>query len=71
MGKQCVLEDKECIYCGECDICDLDSNKICDNCGKCIENDVDYKAIGIDEIIVNEEKKSAKKTIKTVKSNRN
>ena len=31
------LYDRECIGCMECEICDLDSNKICDNCGKCLE----------------------------------
>lgn len=34
---ECVLYDRECIDCGECDICDLDLNKICDNCGKCLD----------------------------------
>ena len=33
------------------DTCDLDPNKICDNCGKCIETDVNYKIIKIDKII--------------------
>ena len=49
--KICVLEDKECINCGECDICDLDANKICDSCGKCIEPNSEYAEIKIDEII--------------------
>ena len=34
--KRCVLYDRECIECGECNLCDLDPTKICDNCGKCI-----------------------------------
>lgn len=54
MFKKCVLSDKICIECGECNICDLDVNKICDNCGKCIEIDSDYKAINIDEIIIDD-----------------
>ena len=29
------------------DYCDLDKNKICDNCGKCIETDKNYKIIKI------------------------
>jgi len=45
------LEDKPCIQCGECNICDLDSNKLCDNCGKCIEPDTDFRAIVIDDIL--------------------
>ena len=36
-NKKCVLYDRDCIDCGECDVCDLDPNKICDNCGKCAE----------------------------------
>ncbi|MBQ2711980.1 MAG: hypothetical protein IJF71_01240 [Clostridia bacterium] len=34
--KECVLYDRACIDCGECDRCDLDPNKICDNCMKCV-----------------------------------
>ena len=33
------------------DTCDLDPNKICDSCGKCIETDVNYKIIKITKII--------------------
>lgn len=54
-NNKCLLEDRECILCGECDRCDLDRNKICDNCCKCIESDkAEYKAVGIDEIIIDE-----------------
>ncbi len=49
--KECVLTDKECTECGECDICDLDLDKICDNCCRCIDKDVDFKSIEVDEII--------------------
>lgn len=52
--KECVLMDRECINCGECDICDLDPTKICDNCCKCIDSDADYKGIYIDDIIDND-----------------
>ena len=31
-------------------MCDLEPEKICDNCGKCIENDSDYAEIEIDNI---------------------
>lgn len=38
------------------DYCDIYENKICDNCGKCLEMDgVDIKAIKIDEIAKNVE----------------
>lgn len=52
--KECVLMDRECIGCGECDICDLDPDKICDNCCKCIDKDADFKSIEIDEIVEDE-----------------
>ncbi len=48
--KQCVLYDRVCIGCGECDRCDLDPNKICDNCMKCIRGDEEYRAIAVDDI---------------------
>ena len=51
--RRCVLYERECIECGECNLCDLDSNKVCDNCGKCIglNGDLEYLAIKIDGII--------------------
>ncbi len=52
--KECVLMDRECIDCGECDICDLDPRKKCDNCCACIDKDVDFKSIEIEEIIEDE-----------------
>lgn len=53
--KECVLYDRYCIECGECNICDLDKNKICDNCCKCIDEDADYAGIDIDDIIIEED----------------
>lgn len=50
-NKKCVLYDRDCIGCGECDICDLDPTKICDSCGKCIEDTSNYKIIKITKII--------------------
>ena len=50
--KKCVLEDKRCVSCGECDRCDLNPNKICDNCEKCLPYvEADMLEIQIDEII--------------------
>ena len=51
----CVLEDdKKCNDCGECDRCDLDPTKICDNCGACISefntNEKGFVEIPIDRI---------------------
>lgn len=49
MKEKCVLYDRDCIDCGECEFCDLDPTKLCDNCGKCLENlNMDYAAIKID-----------------------
>lgn len=50
---ECVLMDRECMDCGQCDICDLDDSKICDDCCKCIDTDTDFKGIYIDNIIDN------------------
>lgn len=51
----CVLYDRKCINCGECNMCDLDNTKICNNCCKCIDMDSDYISVNIDEIIEGEE----------------
>ncbi len=45
----CVLYDRECIGCGECEMCDIDPLKICDNCGKCISVK-DFASIKIDSV---------------------
>lgn len=55
LKKMCVLEEKECIGCGECDRCDLDPNKICDNCMKCVNSDAEYRAIMVDDFELEEE----------------
>ena len=54
---KCILYERDCINCGECDefeylddTCDLNPNKICDNCCKCLEDDNEYRAIKITEI---------------------
>ncbi len=55
LGKECVLYDgKECDGCMECEVCDLDPSKVCDNCGKCLEIK-DYATIKIDKIITDPE----------------
>lgn len=47
--ERCVLYDRPCNGCGECEFCDLDPLKICDNCGKCISSS-DFATIKIDGI---------------------
>lgn len=53
--KPCVLYDHTCIECGECDRCDLDPNKQCDNCGKCIDSGEEYAKIQIEKLILDDE----------------
>lgn len=60
-ARQCVLYDRECTHCGECDRCDLDPEKICDNCMKCVNGDSDYRAIALDEILLESEVKKKDK----------
>ena len=56
MVRECVLYDRECIGCGECDRCDLDPEKICDNCMKCVSTTgADYLAVEIDDILMSED----------------
>lgn len=55
---KCVLYDRDCIGCLECETCDLDSNKVCDNCGKCLDIQ-DVASIKIDKIYVSEEEYEA------------
>jgi len=53
MTKRCVLYDRDCIDCMECEFCDLDKTKICDNCGKCLNPEgKEYNELKIDEIII-------------------
>lgn len=52
--KQCILYDRECIDCGECDMCELDPKKRCDNCMKCVNGSAEYRAVYVDEVIKTE-----------------
>ena len=55
--KKCLLnESLFCRECGECTKCDLNPNKICDNCMKCLnKSDADYTTIEIDDIYESED----------------
>lgn len=57
--RPCVLYDRECIGCGECDRCDLDPNKICDNCMKCVTGEAEYRSVAIDGFKLEKELPSA------------
>ena len=61
----------------EDDYCDLFSKKICDNCGKCLEEDgIDIRAINIDDIaktveensFIEEELKNALEALKELEN---
>ena len=58
-GQEGVLYDKECIGCMECEMCDHDPNKVCDNCGKCLDIR-DYATIKIDGIITEDGQKKSR-----------
>lgn len=47
---RCVLYERECINCGECDRCDLDPTKRCDNCMRCVNGDLEYRAVVINRV---------------------
>ena len=55
--KRCVLYERDCIDCMECEFCDLDKTKLCDNCGKCLEIEgKEYNELKIDGIILEDAK---------------
>ena len=56
---KCVLYERDCIGCLECETCDLDPNKVCDNCGKYIDMQ-DVASIKIDKIYMNPEEYDGK-----------
>lgn len=55
---KCVLYDRECIECGECR-CDLDPDKICDNCMRCLHSGADYNGILVSGIQLEHEYESS------------
>lgn len=69
MLKECVLNPGEiCKDCGKCDFCDLNEEKVCDNCCRCL-GDADYRGIEITEIILPETIKLRRKTPSQKKKN--
>ena len=61
--QKCVLYDRDCIGCMECEMCDLDPSKVCDNCGKCLDVQ-DYATIRIDGVFDAQGKRAEKKVKK-------
>ncbi|HBV85653.1 hypothetical protein [Desulfosporosinus sp.] len=59
LGDSCILEDRVCTECGDCDVCDLDPTKQCDDCCQCIKTpEGDYAEIEIDDVLLNTEDKT-------------
>ena len=57
--KKCILGLKAvCDDCGACeeDRCELDPNKLCDNCFKCLEITEGYREIAIGRVLINGER---------------
>ncbi|MCX7749710.1 MAG: DUF1289 domain-containing protein [Clostridia bacterium] len=52
--KSCALYERACVDCGECDVCDLDENKVCDSCGRCIDEQSEYKVVKIKDLMKDE-----------------
>ncbi len=57
MKKTCIFQEGiPCSDCGECAKCDINENKKCNNCAKCLElQGFDVRAINIEEIIDEED----------------
>ena len=55
---KCILYDRDCIDCGECDMCELDPQKRCDNCMKCVIGDAHWRAISIQGITLQSNEES-------------
>ena len=49
--KDCILYDRPCTDCGECDMCELDPTKRCDNCMRCVQGNAENRAVYIDRVI--------------------
>lgn len=55
MQNKCVLYNRNCINCGECEKCDLNADKICDNCMKCVIGNNDFISVNA---VINEKNKN-------------
>lgn len=62
MKKECILFERSCIDCGECSICDLNRNKKCNNCERCLEQKGEYRALNIEDFMILQEKSEKSKT---------
>lgn len=53
ISKETIMEVKDIEINFEDDSCDLNPEKICDNCGRCLDTSKNYKIIKITKIIEN------------------
>ncbi len=53
--RPCILyEDRPvCIHCGDCR-CELEPEKICDNCMRCVREEADFRSVLIDGVEMDE-----------------
>jgi len=55
MEKACIIYERKCIQCGECDMCNLDPKIKCTSCGKCLETEKEFRSINIKKFFQKEE----------------
>jgi hypothetical protein len=55
MSEKCEMYDRDCINCGECELCDLDENERCVSCGRCIEESGEFRIVKYNDIFNEEE----------------
>ncbi len=53
--KPCILypERPACIGCGDCR-CELDPEKICDNCMRCVEEGAEFRSVLISGVVMDQ-----------------
>lgn len=59
MGYSCTMYERQCIECGECDICDIDETQICESCGKCLNDEVNFRSVKIKDFVEKKTKKQS------------
>lgn len=51
MSKECVLYNRQCTSCGECDLCDINPARKCNNCGKCLDDAEELRTLYIEDFM--------------------
>ena len=68
IGEPCVLDpDLPCVGCKDCLMCDLNPEKYCDNCGKCLDSyntdEKGFVSIKVDKVVKEEGSTDAKNDV--------